>query len=74
MHIRRCELCRHGDRATDGDGSVFYYCREKPPMPVWTQDGLVWRIPPMLASGWCGRFRVSMWRLLRSIVRNGPRA
>jgi len=77
----RCKTCRFGDRAIDGAGSVFHWCRALPPAgisapesPNRDNDGLVWRIPAMMSSGWCGLYRLSIWKWLASLSGNGTRA
>jgi len=69
-----CPTCRHSDRAIDGDGTVYYCCRARPPIPIWTSDGLIWRVPTMLASGWCGLHELSIWKWLAGLRSHGPRA
>ena len=69
--MRRCPTCKDSDRAVDGDGTIFYCCRARPPAPIWTQDGLIWRVPPMMASGWCGLHRLSIRKWLASLIGNG---
>lgn len=71
--MRRCELCKDGIRRRDGAGAEYVECVLTPPRPVLKQsvvdgkivDEILWLRPPMALKGWCGQFKLSVFKLLR---------
>lgn len=68
--MRACKRCRNGEDLRDPAGVAFVACRLIPPVQVpITKDGntveIAQRVAEMKPSGWCGQFRLSLWKLIR---------
>ena len=62
--MKCCKNCRHGDRVGTHNDIDVYYCRWLPPKSEVVGDGVMWVQPPMMPTGWCGQFKLSLWKLL----------
>jgi hypothetical protein len=73
--MKTCQNCRYGDRATDGAGAAFYWCRLIPPHPLVMSgekgQEIVHSVPSMKPSGWCGQFKLAFFRWLANFGRRG---
>lgn len=71
--MRACQNCRWGDRATDPNGTAFYWCRLIPPQPVVVsgREGqeVLHVVPSMKSTGYCGQFKLAFGRWLGNFAR-----
>ena len=66
--MRACKRCCHGDNAIDPNGQPFVLCRLMPPLQLIVPNGseVVQRVPQMKPFGYCGQFRLRLWKLMFS--------
>lgn len=72
--MRRCQWCKDGIAKADKDGVEYVECALIPPAPITVQTvangqivtTLNWVRPPMTLLGWCGQFKLSLWKFLFS--------
>lgn len=66
--MKNCPTCRHSEFGGQIEGKGVYNCRLIPPKALAVDGKVLWMVPPMTAAGWCGQFKLSVMKCLKSFA------